>query len=377
LDDSRFNGTVVVEWNNVSMGCEIFEQGDTAAIFEEGFAYVGISAQRVGVHGFATNPQGLVTWDPNRYNSLHIEDDTLSYGVFATVARSFATDRPTTPIDPLGGLTVQKLLAVGGSQSAARLVTYINAVHKVDPLFDAFMVFTWFGSGSSIDDGAVLDISGGLTGLPPTQQTQIRDDLDVPVMVVNSECETLSCYPVRRDDADKYRYWEVAGAPHGPRLHMERILAKLGRDGVTDTSAFDMESMVPVPWAPVFDSALVHVQRWMHGGPPPPSQLPIVVQGEPPRILRDVDGNAVGGVRVPEMEVAISRNVGALEDAEGRGLMGLWSALPSEVLHARYPDKDAYVAAYRSAADAAVADGVLRPHDADEGARGVQSLRWA
>jgi hypothetical protein len=57
-DPNRFNGTVVVEWNNVSMGCEIFEQGDSAAIFDEGFAYVGVSAQRVGVHGLRRTRRG-------------------------------------------------------------------------------------------------------------------------------------------------------------------------------------------------------------------------------------------------------------------------------------------------------------------------------
>jgi hypothetical protein len=42
----------------------------------------------------------------------------------------------------------------------------------------------------------------------------LRDDLDIPVMIVNTECEALSCYGVRQPDTDRYRYWEVAGASH-------------------------------------------------------------------------------------------------------------------------------------------------------------------
>jgi hypothetical protein len=374
-DPERFNGTVVVEWNNVSMGCEIFEQGDSAAIFDLGFAYVGVSAQHVGVHGFPTNPQGLVTWDPERYDTLHIDDDTLSYSVFSEVAKVFGPTRPVSPLDPLGGLAVQKLLAVGGSQSAGRLVSYINAVQPIEQIFDGFIAFTWFGSGSSVDDGRLMDPSLGAEGRPPVHTTQIRDDLSVPVMVVNSECETLSCYPIRQPDTDRYCYWEVAGAPHGPRLHMERIVPKLSRDGVADAAAFDLGAMVPVPWAPVFDAALVHVDRWIHGGPPPPSQAPIVVEGRPPRIVRDEDGNALGGVRVPEMEAPASQNVGAMEEPGSAGLMGRWAPLPPDRLRTLYPEPGSYLAAYRKAAEAAVAAGVLRQRDADEGLSRAQLLQ--
>lgn len=373
IDPKKFNGTVVVEWNNVSMGCEIFEQGDSAAIFDDGFAYVGVSAQRVGIHGFAANPQGLVAWDPERYDSLNIDDDTLSYGVFSEVAKAFGPTRPTSPIDPLGGLEVRRLLAVGGSQSAARLVTYINAVQPIEQIFDGFIAFTWFGSGSSVDIGQVLDPAGGPDGRPPMHPTQIRDDLGVPVMVVNSECETLACYPIRRPDTEKYSYWEVAGSPHGPRLHMERIVPKLVRDGVADPANFDLEAMVPVPWAPVFDAALGHVQGWINGGPPPPSQPPIAVQGDPPSIVRDNDGNAVGGVRVPEMEAPTSQNVGAMEEPGPTALMGRWAPLAPERLRARYPEPGSYLTAYEKAANEAVAAGVLRQHDADEGLERAKS----
>jgi hypothetical protein len=43
-------------------------------------------------------------------------------------------------------------LGVGGSQSAGRLATYVNAVQPIEKAFDGFVLFTWFGSGMSIDD---------------------------------------------------------------------------------------------------------------------------------------------------------------------------------------------------------------------------------
>src|SRR5688500_4099487 len=46
-DASRFNGTVIVNWQNVTAG---FEIGTTSAdILANGFAWVGVSAQRAGI----------------------------------------------------------------------------------------------------------------------------------------------------------------------------------------------------------------------------------------------------------------------------------------------------------------------------------------
>lgn len=300
----------------MSGGIEIFEAGDTPVVFDEGFAYVGVSTQRVGVHGFAADPHGLLAWDPERYAGLHVDDNTLSYGIFTEAARAVAPDRPTDVVDPLGGLDVQRLVGSGGSQSAGRLVTYINAVHPLTRVFDGFVPFTWFGSGSSIDDPMVMDPTAPDFTRPPTTPTRIRNDLEVPVIVVNSESETLS---VRQPDTDRFRFWEVAGAPHAPRLHMERIVPKLDRDGVG-----------------------------MPGG-------------------GAFDGNAIGGIRVPELDAALARHTAAMEEAGDGGLQGRWQPFPAEVIAARYPNQAAYLQTYEEAARRAVEAGVLRPADVADG----------
>ncbi|MGD9793503.1 MAG: alpha/beta hydrolase domain-containing protein [Acidimicrobiia bacterium] len=369
-DPARFNGTVLVEWNNVSSGLEIFEAGDTSVVFDEGFAYVGVSVQIIGLIGFAPDPHGLHAWDPQRYGALHLPDDALSYGVFTEVARAVGPQR-SGPVDPLAALPVAKVVALGGSQSAGRLATYVNAVQPIERVFDALMLFTWFGSGTTLDDPTTLTPASRHLYESLHTKCRLRDDLGVPVMVVNAECETLSMYPVRQPDTDTFRAWEVAGAPHGPRLHMERIFAKLMRDQVAITPPpeappMDPATFGPVAWAPVFDAALGHMQRWINGGAPPPSQPLIEVAGEPPQVVRDSDGNALGGVRLPEQEATLSRNIGALEESGAATLMGISSPLPPATVAARYPDRAAYVAAFSAAADRAVAVGVLRPRDAAE-----------
>jgi hypothetical protein len=42
----------------------------------------------------------------------------------------------------------------------------------------------------------------------------IRDDLGIPIFVVNSELEASSYFPVRQEDTDTFRYWESAGICH-------------------------------------------------------------------------------------------------------------------------------------------------------------------
>jgi hypothetical protein len=362
----RFNGTLVVEWNNVSAGSDIFEGGDTPAVFEEGFAYAGVTCQHVGVHGFPQDPKGLRNWDPDRYGDLRIDDDTLSYGIFTEVTRALLSPSASAP---LRDLAPDRVVAIGGSQSAGRLVTYINAVHPLEGVFDAFVPFTWFGSGSSLDDPTLFnphnaDALARLT----THPTAIRADLGVPVLVVNSECETLSCFPVRQPDTDSFRFWEVAGAPHGPRLHMERILPKMERDGLAPPGgvAIDLASLHPIPWARVLDAGILAVHRWLSAGDAPPVQPRIQVQGEPPAIERDRDGNAIGGVRVPELTTTLWRCIGSREESGPAGPMGVWSPLPDAVVLDRFGDRDGYLAAFAEAVDDAVAAGVLRAADGKE-----------
>ena len=52
VDPSRFNGTVVVEWNNVSMAHDLMLT-DIRGLAAAGFAFVGVSAQPLGIRGFA------------------------------------------------------------------------------------------------------------------------------------------------------------------------------------------------------------------------------------------------------------------------------------------------------------------------------------
>jgi hypothetical protein len=359
-DPATFNGTVVVGWNNVTAGYELL--AELPILFEEGFAYACASVQQVGIDGVAAMPQGLRTWDPERYGSLTHPGDRYSYGVFTQAALAVAPDRATGPVDPLGGLRVERVVALGASQSAARLATYINAVQPLTGAFDGFLVLIHFGSGAAIDDDVIFDATSERPATIFRTRTKLRDDL-APVMLVNSETEAHAYFAARQADSDGFRFWEVAGASHVSAPQLVRRVAKTERDGLVSRSNPDPPSHIS--YIPAASAALGHLQRWMTGGPPPPAQPFMQMSGDPADIERDEHANALGGVRMPGVDVPIAHNTGVSPVAGLGGLGGGHEPFSQEKLVALYGGHDDYVARFSNAAAAAVSAGVLRASEAD------------
>ena len=219
-DPALANGTVYVEWQNVSGGVDI----DAAWLhhYEElmrsGYAWVGVSAQRAGVHG-PPLIQGLsvplVEWDPERYGTLVLPDDACSYDVFTQAARVVGRRRTHEGIDPLAGIRVDHVVAAGQSQSAGRLATYVNAVQPSAAVFDGFFI--------AARGAWVAPLGNGMITREPAR---IRDDVEARVFRVNTEGEALASHPVRQPDTERYRYWEIAGSAH------QGAYATVGVDGL-------------------------------------------------------------------------------------------------------------------------------------------------
>ena len=127
IDPRKFNGTVVVEWLNVSGGLDDAPDWTLThnELIREGFAWVGVSAQQVGV-------QAAATTDPSEYSSLSIPSDSFSYDIYSQAGQTVRDDSAQI----LGGLTPRKLIAAGESQSAGRMMTYIDAVQPIAHVYN-------------------------------------------------------------------------------------------------------------------------------------------------------------------------------------------------------------------------------------------------
>ena len=90
---------------------------------------------------------------------------------------------------------------------------------------------------------------------------------------------------------------------------VERLLAERGSEaaeaGLVELGVFETELSM-------LDAAVVHMNRWVRGGAPPPkaARLETTGHGDDITFVRDEQGNARGGVWHPIVDVPIARNDG-------------------------------------------------------------------
>jgi hypothetical protein len=345
-DPDRFNGTIVLNWQNVSAG---FESGSPAGdeLFS-GYAWVGVSAQEVGLFGFpfgmdrgGGGPGGrpLVDADPERYGQLAHPGDPGAYEMFTQAAWAVGPGR-NGPVDPMGGLVVERIVATGASQSAMRLVCYFNAVHPLVRVVDGVLLSVWEGRAPRPEEGPV---SMGV-------RTRVRDDLTTPVLVVNSEFEVPHLASVGAVDGPALRIWEVAGTPHAPQS-----------PGRANSRGWEPN---PLGYGTVYQSALRWMQGWLLDGRVPPHQPRVEVDpGPAPRVRRDGLGNAIGGIRLPELAVPTREYRGMAMGSGRPPLFGASKPFDDDVVRALYPSRAAYLQRWNDAVDAIVESGAIRFED--------------
>lgn len=369
-DPARFNGTVVLEWQNVSGGFDVDAEWGYAypELMRDGYVWVGVSAQHAGVMGpplRAGFSQPLTLWDPQRYGSLSLPNDDFSYDIFTQAAQLVGTHRPTVTPDPLAGLKVFRILGIGASQSANRLATYVDAVQPVANVLDGILIASRIG------------VRGGAPPLAADVEmpdpVKIRPDLKVPVLVVETESDAISHYPARTPDSDYFRLWEMAGTAHQNAWadryfgdEIKRDLGGAGGLGGCDRAVNDL------PTQHVQEAAIRVLDQWVGTGKPPPSAPPIAISGSPAMVERDELGNAKGGQRLPGI-VAPVAVYGGLGTPEHCRLEGFMVPLDLDTLKRLYPDHAAYVAKVREAAKAAVKAGFLLPPEAADEVRQAEA----
>lgn len=352
VDRARFNGTLFADWNNVTLQTDFDSLWGVSndLLMREGYAYVAVSAQKQGVDG---SPAAAKGWDPVRYGELNHPGDAFAYDIFAQAVQAVA-DCGKDVLCPLGGLTPNKVIATGASQSGTFLGDFINAYHPAHKkLFDGYLPQV-----SPVED--------------------IRDDL-VPILWVNSESETGRGIS-RSAPGPKYRYWEIAGAMHGDITQANYLVATLARDqfapapipdgipsvtheperyeqyGERERGGSCPQNYFPSRWA--VNAAVIAIDRWVRTGEAPAVLTPFErdAAGD---VVRDDDGNIRGGLRLPPMTVPVATYVG-----NECNLMGRMTQFDAAKLASLYPTHEDYVSKLGAATEQAVSVGILLPEDA-------------
>jgi hypothetical protein len=385
----RFSGTVVVEWLNVTA---VESSPDWGYLSEEigasGHAYVAVSVQALGVIGgepiltvevdeqtaaeAGADPDdadtgGLVNIDPERYGTLVHPGDAYAYDILTHVGRVLEVDVGGV----LGGLEATTLLALGESQSAGFLTTYVNAVHPTVDVFDAFLVHSRGAGGAPLagefgDDTSFVD-----------RGVRIRTDLDEPVFMVQAETDltVLGYHLARQPDTDSIRTWELAGTAHAD-AHVIRAILGGPRDASVGSFLGCADPINTGPHHEGVQAALRRLVEWVDEGTAPPAGEPIMTtDSDPVAIVRDELGFALGGVRNPLVDVPVVVTTGdpwtdvdldSEESLDVCALFGQTFPIEPTGLAELHGSPEGYVAAFDAAATAAVSAGFLLDYDAEQ-----------
>ena len=324
-DPARFNGTVVVEWLNVTSGYDVEASFGQlrAELLRRGYAYVGVTAQVVGA-------TALRAWDPVRYARVVHPGDAYSYDVFAQVAQALRAHRAVLGARPA------VVLATGASQSGSALNNYLNHVApRVERVFDGFLVMT-----SSARLGPV----------------------EVPVLRTLTEGEAGAGVP----DTALQREWEIAGATHSDAhdgAWFDRTHRRDFMPGWLLTPRDTPDCAIGrLPKHVVNAAALRSLDRWVRTGRAAPRAPRIRVDAEGALVRDARTGNTLGGIRTPGVDVPTATYYGDRDQCAPT--MGKTVRYDRDRLAQLYPSRADYVRRVQAAAWSAVRAGFVLPEDA-------------
>jgi Alpha/beta hydrolase domain len=379
-DRARFNGTVLVEWLNVSGGIDAPAVWMMAhrEMVRAGYAYVAVSAQRVGVEG-GMNMLGvdmsLKSQDPNRYAALCHPGDAFAYDIFSQAGRIVKDG-------VLPELRAEHVVALGESQSALFLTTYINAIDPLAQVYDGFLVHSRFGPAAPLDGGSIFDVLERNT----SHAMKFRPELRVPLFTIITETDLFGgprrgYYSARQPDSQQLRVWEIAGTAHADNYTILVAPIDTGAAALTDIiAAYAPTNMLMgqqldhcINFAPqhhyVLQAALSQLCQWVRTGRPPPSAETIELSdADPPQPVLDANGLARGGVRTPWADVPIARTSGVgSEETTMASIFGSGELFDTATVRRLYPGGAAdYLERFTAALDSAIQSGFILSADRDE-----------
>jgi len=358
-----FNGVVVFEMINptATFDIDFIWQYTHELLMREGYIWVGMTIREDALNV-------LKGWDPARYGTLSLVERGLSYDAFGDIAALMRD--PLDPENPLANYNVTHVLGSGYSQSEDWLTTFSNELHDSKlawngvPAFDGYL-----GSGGN---GAAREI---WSGDPDAEYGAFYlddrkfNEVNAPYFRIQSETEievfSFPASDVRQPDSNIFRQWEVAGTSHADGPSTAGISATINRDFGFPLPPCDAPTG-DVAMAPYISAALYQLTRWVKDGIAPPPGLYLELNG-PNDVKRDANGNALGGIRIPEVEVPLGTHLPFNSGPPGTPcfLASSFFEFPPEDVAVEYPSHGNYVSRVGKAANDLRKQGYLLAPDAE------------
>ena len=370
IDAGAFSGTVIMEWLNVSGGLDAAPDWSIShtELIREGHAWVGVSAQIVGIEGGGSFDLGLKTVNPDRYGELLHPGDSFSYDLYSQAAQAV---RAPTGVAPLGDLAADTVIAIGESQSAGRLLTYVNAFAKLYRVFDGYLIHSRTGGSSPLSQAPQVAVAA-------PEVVRVREDLDDPVLMFQTETDllVLGSLPSRQEDSELFRMWEVAGTAHNDVYSLISSNSDLGNDpSVADVVEISepvpgfIDCDLPINAGPqhwVLKAGLRGLLRWVEDGTALPNAARLELSDDGSAFQQDEFGNVRGGIRTPYVDVPVATLSGLGQSGESFcAIFGTTALFDAATLAMLYPTHADYVNAVSAATDAAVQAGFILAVDAE------------
>ena len=395
-DPKTFSGTVAVEWLNVTGGLDAGPDWTYShrEMLRSGMAYVGVSAQKVGVEGGqgigGTPGMSLKRVNPARYGTLSHPGDTFSFDMFSQAGEAVKHGAV------LGPLKAKHVVATGESQSAMFLTTYVDAIDPLAKVFDGFYIHSRFGGAAPPEAAAMR---GGPNGRPGPPGVLMRPNLRVPVMTLITETDLIGSslsgfWAAEQPDNDHLRIWEMPGTAHvdnymffiGGFDNGSAPIGKMAALWKPTDALFGAKMAKPINAAPqhhyVAMAALSQLDRWVRTGKPPPKAPRIAIEaaattGQPPTLVLDANGNAKGGIRTPWVDAPTARLSGSGNTGGPFGfLVGSTQPYDAAVLGKLYPGgRPEYLKRFDASLGSAVKAGFILPADQAE-IRALAAANW-
>lgn len=290
----RFSGNVIVESTHpIGGGAQIVWSQVNSAFMRNGDAYVAVA--------HPVTLKGLAAADPDRYGALKAAHPSQLWGMLADTARELKARHGSRL---LGGWNVRRCYLTGYSFTGVACATFANYHHDRARLADGRPVF----------DGYV----------PMANAMYVRP-LDVPVIRINTQSDFNSFGGLnnRASDSDaaigKFRHYEVAGTAHvfsnwefansatpptdppiavasgQPHIDAKACMARFPQGHEANDLPLSLITM----------QAFSNLYAWVEHGTAPP-RAPRLEIDEHGQARLDEAGNAVGGVRLPQMAVPVA-----------------------------------------------------------------------
>jgi len=231
-------------------------------------------------------------------------------------------------------------------------------------------------------DAFMFPINQCVEAVPPGESGVVIKPRGVPIISVVTQGLLGMTAAARRPDSDtpedKFRRYEIPGAAHVNQKSSDNkpCPTDIAKAGVSDSAAncagINENGVTDFPIEFFMNSAYNNLYAWLRKGTPPPKAEPMATEPATDKnelhVKLDEQGNALGGVRNPYVDVPIATYYGQSRPLDQESaffcmLAGYKEPFDNDKIKSLYPTREDYLNKVSAMADRMVVERFLMESD--------------